>query len=134
MNKPYAIIFFGFLAVIMGIGDDKTELIPSEIKLTIGFLAIGYGIYLIYRPKEKFTESSSTSERKKTDKKIRPSYVYLGIGVLTMKLTQYLITNNDNILSFWIIIIGIIGFSISLYGLKIFFKERREKKESGSIE
>lgn len=133
MNKPYAIIFFGILAIVIGIGKDETEFIPSELKLTIGILLIAYGIYLIYGFKEKVIKSDSTSDKKVIFKKIRPSYVYLGTGVLTMKLTQYLITKNDHILTFWIVLIGIIGFIITIYGLKLFFKERKDKKESGSI-
>lgn len=117
----------------MGIGDNKGELIPSWIKLFTGLLAITYGLYLLYGPKVKANESESESN-KTVSKNTRPSHSYLIVGVLLMSLTKYLIKNNDFILNFWIIIVGISGLTISIYGLIMFFKERRDKKESGSIE
>jgi len=134
MKKTYGILFFGCLAVLTGIGDDKSEIIPSGVKISIGFLAIGYGTYLMYNTKEKTFKSEFIKNENLERKKTRPSYFYLTIGVLLMSLTKYLIRKNDYIMSFWIIVVGICGFAISIYGLIIFFREKREKKDSGSIE
>ena len=68
MKNPYAIIFFGVLAILMGIGKDKTELIPSELKLTIGIILIVYGIYLIYKPSTKNTETENVTKKNKKSK------------------------------------------------------------------
>lgn len=131
MNKPYAIIFFGFLAIIMGIGKNETELIPSELKLSIGILLIVYGIYLIYKPSSKNTEFETLT--KKPAKK-RRSYIYLAIGVLLLKSPDFFDPNNPYELNLIKILILILGFGFVIYGLNLFFKEKREKQESGSIE
>jgi putative Mn2+ efflux pump MntP len=131
MNKPYAIIFFGFLAVLMGIGKDKTELIPSELKLTIGLLLIGYGIYLTYKPT---TENTKTKTLTKKQAKKGRSYIYLAIGVLLLKSPRFFDPNNPYSMSFTKILIWVFGFGFVIYGLTLFFKEKRDKQESGSIE
>lgn len=128
MNKPYAIIFFGFLAILMGIGKNETELIPSELKLTVGILLIVYGIYLIYKPTSENTEFKTLT--KKTAKQ-RRSYIYLAIGVLLLKSPVFFDPNNPYELNFIKILILIFGFGFVIYGLNLFFKEKRE---SGSIE
>ena len=101
MNKSYSIIFFGILAVAMGIGNDESKFIPSELKLIIGFSAIAYGIYLIYKPKGRVLESTDDSDKKVANKKSKPSKIYLAVGVLFLVLTKYLIMSNDYILNFW---------------------------------
>ena len=131
MNKSYAIILFGFLAVLMGIGKNKTELIPSELKLTFGILLIIYGIYLIYKPS---TESSETETLTKKQTKKRTSYIYLAIGALLLKSPDFFDPNNPYELNFIKILVYIFGFGFVIYGLNLFFKEKREKRESGSIE
>jgi hypothetical protein len=131
MNKPYTIIFFGFLAVLMGIGKDKTELIPSELKLTIGLLLIGYGIYLTYKPTAENTKTKTLT--KKQAKKGR-SYIYLAIGVLLLKSPRFFDPNNLYTMSFTKILMSVFGFGFVIYGLNLFFKEKRDKRESGSIE
>jgi uncharacterized membrane protein YfcA len=127
MKTPYAIIFTGFLAIIMGIGKDQNELIPSEIKWLVGILLIPYGIYMLYKPD---TENSKT----KALTKIRQSYIYMGIGVLLLKLPKIIDPNNPYGLNFIKIVLYIFGFGFVIYGLYLFFKERKDKRESGSIE
>ena len=136
MDKSYVLIFFGCLALLMGVGGGKGEFIPSWLKLYAGFIAIAYGIYLRYGQKEKtdVPQSELNYEKRIASKTARPSYSYLIVGVLLLSFTKYLINSNDYILDFWTIIVGISGLTISIYGLNMFFKERREKKESGSIE
>ena len=131
MNKPYAIILFGFLAVLMGIGKNEAELIPSELKLTFGILLIIYGIYLIYKPS---TENSETESLTKKQSKKRSSYIYLAIGALMLKSPDFFDPNNPYELNFIKVLVYIFGFGFVIYGLNLFFKEKREKRESGSIE
>lgn len=131
MNKPYAIIFFGFLAVIMGIGKDKTELIPSELELIIGISLIVYGIYLIYKPNDESTETE-TLTIKQPEK--GHSYIYLAIGVVLLKSPSFFDPNNPYELNFIKILVLVFGFGFVIYGLKLFFKEKRDKRESGSFE
>lgn len=131
MNKPYAIILFGFLAILMGIGKNETELIPSELKLTFGILLIVYGIFLIYKPT---TQNSETEILTKKQTKKRRSYIYLAIGALLLKSPDFFDPNNPYELNFIKVLVYIFGFGFVIYGLNLFFKEKREKQESGSIE
>ncbi|REG83355.1 MntP/YtaF family protein [Winogradskyella sediminis] len=131
MNKPYAIIFFGFLAVIMGIGKNASEFIPSELKLTLGIALIAYGIYLIYKPTSEKTNSQTLT--KKLPKKGR-SYVFLAIGILLLKSPDFFDPDNPYEMNFIKILIFVLGIGFVIYGLNLFFKEKRKKRESGSIE
>ncbi|MEO0504690.1 MAG: hypothetical protein AAF090_00965 [Bacteroidota bacterium] len=136
MNKSLLYIFFGCLAIAMGVGNDLGEFIPSWAKLSIGVVAIGYGIYLSYFQKEKAhnPQSDRISGTEGTNKKARSSYTYLTAGVLLLSFSKYLNQENDYRLDFWNIIVWTAGLSLCIYGLYLFFKERREKKESGNIE
>tara|TARA_R110002033_G_C3732731_1_gene224176 strand:- start:91 stop:486 length:396 start_codon:yes stop_codon:yes gene_type:complete len=131
MKNPYTIIFFGFLAVLMGIGKDKTELIPSELKLIFGLLLIAYGIYLIYKPS---TEKTGIETLTKKQAKKGRSYIYLTIGVLLLKSPDFLEPDNRYELNFIKILIFVLGIGFVIYGLNLFFKEKKDKRESGSIE
>ncbi|SFZ95291.1 hypothetical protein SAMN05428642_1242 [Flaviramulus basaltis] len=131
MNKPFAIIFFGFLAVIMGIRKSASELILSELKLTIGIALIAYGIYLIYKPTSENNNSKTLT--KKQPKKER-SYIFLAIGILFLKSPSFFDPDHEYGLNFIKIFVSIIGFGLVIYGLNLFFKEKREKRKSGSIE
>jgi uncharacterized membrane protein YfcA len=131
MNKPYAIIFFGFLAIVMGIGKDESELIPSELKLIFGILLIAYGLYLIYKPTSETTENKIRTISKY---KTRRSYMYLAIGVLLLKSPDFFDPNNPYELNFIKILVFILGIGFVIYGLTLFFKEKKDKRESGSIE
>ena len=53
MDKSYALIFFGCLAIIMSFGDDTFNFISSEIKGVIGILFIGYGFFKLYKSKRQ---------------------------------------------------------------------------------
>lgn len=119
------------MAIIMGIGNDENEVIPSEIKWLVGILIIAYGVYILYKPK---TENSETKTLTKKSNKIRPSYIYMGIGVLFLKSTKIIDPNNPYDFSFMKIALYIIGFGFVIYGIYLFFKEKKEKRESGSIE
>ena len=131
MNRPYTIIFFGFLAVLMGVGKSTTEFIPSELKLTIGILLIAYGVYLMYKPASADTTPETLI--KKQPRKGR-SYIYLAIGILLLKSPVLFDPNNPYELSVVKVLIYIVGFGTVIYGLNLFFKERREKRENGSVE
>lgn len=48
-RKPYYFIFAGFLFIIMGW--TRGGMIPSEVKILSGILAIAYGGYLLYKKK-----------------------------------------------------------------------------------
>ncbi len=128
MNKPYAIIFFGFLAVLMGIGKNQSELIPSELKLTFGILLIAYGVYLIYKPTNR---NSETQIQTKKQPKKRRSYIYLAIGVLLLKSPDFFDPDNPYELNFIKILVFVCGLGFVIYGLNLFFKEKRKKRESG---
>ena len=127
MKTSYTIIFIGLLAVLMGIGEDKTELIPSDLKLTIGLLLIAYGIYLTYKPSSKNKKTITPTKIKK-----RYSSIYIIIGAILIKSPRFIEPRYD--LTTPKIIMYVFGFIIIIYGLILFFKEKREKKESGSIE
>lgn len=78
MDKSYVYIFFGFLAIAMGIGGDQGEIIPSWTKLSIGFVAIAYGIYLKYGVKKADQLESNLNPGKRTEgKSSKPSYIYI---------------------------------------------------------
>jgi putative Mn2+ efflux pump MntP len=131
MKNPYAIIFFGFLAIIMGIGKDENVLIPSEIKWLVGIVLITYGIYMIYKPN---TENSETKTLTKKPTKIRQSYIYMGIGVLLLKSPKFIDPNNPYELNFMKIVLFVSGLGFAIYGIYLFFKEKKVKSESGSNE
>ncbi|MEL6303669.1 MAG: hypothetical protein AAFQ20_02660 [Bacteroidota bacterium] len=136
MDKSLLYFFFGCLAIAMGFGSDQGEFIPSWAKLGIGVAAIGYGIYLKYGSKTMKGESQSSpnSISATTAKKARPSYAYLTVGVLLLSFSKYLSYENGYLWDFWTIAVWTAGFALCIYGLYLFFKERREKKESGNIE
>ncbi|MEM8763746.1 MAG: hypothetical protein AAGD88_08035 [Bacteroidota bacterium] len=136
MDKSLLYIFFGCLAIAMGFGNDQGEFIPSWAKLAIGVAAIGYGIYLNYFHKVKTygTQSNPNSDTRSKSKKARPSYAYLTVGVLLLSFSKYLNQKNEFLLDFWTITVWIAGLALCIYGLYLFYKERREKKESGNIE
>ncbi|MEO1486149.1 MAG: hypothetical protein AAFU57_10390 [Bacteroidota bacterium] len=136
MNKSLTYIFFGCLAIAMGVGSDQGEFIPSWAKLSMGILALGYGIYLNYSHKTKARANASDSNLNKriASNKVRPSYTYLTIGVLLLSFSKYLNQENDYRLDFWNIVVWTAGLALCMYGLYLFFKERRKKKESGDIE
>ena len=136
MNKSLLYIFFGCLAIAMGFGNNSGEVIPSWAKLGIGVVVIGYGIYLNYFQKVKTNnpQSDRISSTKGTSKKARPSYAYLTVGVLLLSFSNYLNQENEYLLNFWTIAVWTVGLALSMFGLYLFFKERREKKESGNIE
>ncbi|MEL7268987.1 MAG: hypothetical protein AAGL34_05405 [Bacteroidota bacterium] len=136
MNKSLLYIFFGCLAIAMGFGSNSGEVLPSWSKLSIGILALGYGIYLNYSHKTQTRANASDSNLNKriASNKVRPSYTYLIIGVLLLSFSKYLNQENDYRLDFWNIVVWTAGLSLCIYGLYFFFKERREKKESGNIE
>ena len=92
MNKSLLYIFFGSLAIAMGVGSDQGEFIPSWAKLSIGILALGYGIYLNYSHKIQARANASDSNLNKriTSKKARFSYAYLTVGVLLLSFSKYL--------------------------------------------
>lgn len=82
----------------------------------------------------------STSEKinsqtltKKLPKK-RRSYIFLAIGILLLKSPDFFESDNPYGLNFINILIFVLGIGFVIYGLNLFFKEKREKRESGSIE
>ena len=134
MKSPYTIIFFGFLAILMGLGDDKTQIFPSEIKLSIGILFIIYGIFLLY--KNNISKSIEGKSKLEIGKKYikRHSYIYLAIGALLLKTPSFLFPDTYLELNLTVISIYIIGSSFLIYGLNMFLKEKKMKQESGSVE
>lgn len=117
----------------MGIGKEQSELIPSELKLSIGIFLVAYGVYLIYKPTSKKAEHQI--QTKKQPKKGR-SYIYLAIGVLLLKSPDLFAPNNpyENEMNLIDILGFVFGFGFVIYGLNLFFKEKRKTRESGSIE
>ncbi|MCB7480296.1 hypothetical protein [Christiangramia sediminis] len=87
MKNPYAIIFSGFIFILMGIGDNQIEIIPSEIKLISGFLIICYGIFLFNKNNSKNDKSIVENKRKF---KTRYSFIYLAIGALLLKSSKFI--------------------------------------------
>ncbi|RKS42505.1 hypothetical protein BC962_3263 [Gillisia mitskevichiae] len=134
MKSPYTIIFFGILSILMGLGDDQNEIIPSEIKFSTGVLFIIYGIFLLYKNNNSGrVKGNSKSEIGKKYIK-RYSFIYLAIGALLVKTPSFLFPDTYLELNLTVISIYIIGSGFLIYGLNMFLKEKRLKKESGFIE
>ena len=111
----------------MGIGQVKSELIPSELKLIIGILLIAYGIYLTYNAPAQNKKPKSWNVIKKGR-----SYIFLIIGAILIKTPRFIEPRYE--LTTLKIIMYFFGFLAVVYGLILFFREKKEKKESGSIE
>jgi len=47
--NPYLIIFLGVLFLVMAWTSDKASMIPSIFKWLSGFVAIAFGLYLLYK-------------------------------------------------------------------------------------
>lgn len=131
MKNPYALIFFGFLAILMGFGDNEAEIIPSEIKFITGFAIIIYAIFLLYRSNFK---NKINNEEVKKKFNAKNSYIYLALGALLLKSPKLIFPNHYLELNFIIISLYLLGFGFLIFGLNLFLKEKRRKKESGSIE
>ena len=131
MKNPYVLIFFGFIAILMGFGDNKAEIIPSEIKFITGFLIIIYAIFLLYENNFK-NEKPNEEDRKKFNTK--NSYIYLALGALLLKSPKLIFPDHYLDLNFIIISLYLSGFGFLIFGLNLFLKEKRREKESGSIE
>mgnify|MGYP003127979947 CR=1 FL=1 len=134
MKSPYTIIFFGILSILMGLGNDQNNIIPSEIKLCIGVLFIIYGIFLMYKNNNSGrVKGNSKSEIGKKYIK-RYSFIYLAVGALLLKTPSFLFPDTYLELNWIVISIYIIGSGFLIFGLNIFLKEKRLNQESGSIE
>ena len=123
------LIYFGLFIILLGLGDDTGKLIPSWVAFLAGGFALVYGTYLHYRIDNKVL---SISKNWAFDWKELPSKVYIVIGILIMRMYRLIdyINENFEIMMFFFAI----GISLTLYGLKLHFKEKREKRESGNIE
>ncbi|WP_299333939.1 hypothetical protein [uncultured Psychroserpens sp.] len=131
MNKPFSLIFFGFLAVIMSIGTNDNELIPSEIKLIFGVVLIVYGIYFM---SVSSNQNTTTKSLPKSLKKSGRSYIFMALGILLLKSPTFLYPDESYAWNIVVICVTILGFAFLFYGLNLFLKGKKDKRESGSIE
>ncbi len=51
-RKPYYFLFAGALFIIMSFSGSEGKMIPSEVKMISGILALAYGAYLLYQKKQ----------------------------------------------------------------------------------
>lgn len=51
-RKPYYFLFGGILFIIMSFSGSEGKMIPSEVKMITGILAIAYGGYLLYKKRQ----------------------------------------------------------------------------------
>ncbi|MDF0708528.1 hypothetical protein [Flagellimonas okinawensis] len=129
MDKPSTFIYTGLFIIVLGLGDDKGRLIPNEYVWILGGLGLIYGIFLQLKQEGKIFPANTEW---KFDIRKLPSKAYIIIGVGLLKMNRY-IDVVDQYLELNIIA-TIVGALIMLYGLSIFFREKRIKKESGNIE
>jgi len=129
MKKIYAILFLGFLVTIMGLNNDETPLVNNNLKLIIGIMILIYGSYLYYTiDKSTITNIDKTKKNIQTSHKNK-SYLFLIVGVILLRSIKWINKNNPsdlNILKFILLAIGIVAV---IYGLILFFKEKKESIE-----
>jgi len=51
-RKPYYFLFAGALFIIMSFGGSEGKMIPAEVKMISGIVAIAYGVYILYQKKK----------------------------------------------------------------------------------
>ncbi|WP_282075639.1 hypothetical protein [Maribacter aquivivus] len=129
MKTSSQLIYFGLFITLLGFGDNSGKLIPSWITFLIGGLALFYGIYLYYKAENKLF---SLNNDWKFDWRALSSKVYIVIGILILRMDRFIDYINENFILD--ILHSVVGFALMLYGLNLFFKEKREKKGSGNIE
>ncbi|MBC72472.1 MAG: hypothetical protein CMH47_09395 [Muricauda sp.] len=129
MDKPSTFIYTGLFIIVLGLGDDKGRLIPNEYVWILGGLGLIYGIFLQLKQEGKIFPVSTEW---KFDLRKLPSKAYIIIGVGLLKMNRY-IDVVDQYLELNIIVTSV-GALITIYGLRVFFREKRIKKESGNIE
>ena len=129
MDKPSTFIYTGLFIIVLGLGDDKGRLIPNEYVWILGGLGLIYGIFLQLKQDGKIFPVSTEW---KFDLRKLPSKAYIIIGVGLLKMNRY-IDVVDQYLELNIIVTSV-GALITIYGLRVFFREKRIKKESGNIE
>ena len=129
MKTSSQLIYFGLFITLLGFGDNTGKLIPSWITFSTGGFALIYGIYLHYKLDNKIF---SLKNDWKFDWRKLSSKVYIVLGILILKMDRFIDFINDNFILDSLLFV--IGFALMLYGLNLFFKEKRERKESGNIE
>lgn len=129
MNKPSTFIYTGLFIIVLGLGDDKGRLIPNEYVWILGGLGLIYGIFLQLKQEGKIFPANTEW---KFDLRKLPSKAYIIIGVGLLKMNRY-VDVVDQYLELNIIVTSVGAFTM-LYGLSIFFREKRIKKESGNVE
>ena len=129
MDKPSTFIYTGLFIIVLGLGDDKGRLIPNEYVWILGGLGLIYGIFLQLKLEGKIFPANAEW---KFDLRKLPSKAYIIIGVGLLKMNRY-IDVVDQYLELNIIVTSV-GALITIYGLRVFFREKRIKKESGNIE
>ena len=129
MDKPSTFIYTGLFIIVLGLGDDKGRLIPNEYVWILVGLGLIYGIFLQLKQEGKIFPANTEW---KFDLRKLPSKAYIIIGVGLLKMNRY-VDVVDQYLELNIII-SVVGALIMLYGLSIFFREKRIKKESGNVE
>ncbi len=115
--------------MLLGLGDDNAQLIPNEVVLLCGGLALAYGIFLQLKLDKKIIPSRSELE---FDIRKLPSKVYLIIGIVFIRLNRFVDFIDQNMEVN--LAVTLIGIAITFYGLNLFFREKRINRESGNIE
>tara|TARA_R110000751_G_scaffold130263_1_gene232244 strand:- start:995 stop:1384 length:390 start_codon:yes stop_codon:yes gene_type:complete len=129
MKTSSQLIYFGLFVILLGFGDNTGKLIPSWVSFLTGGFALIYGAFLHYKMDNKIL---SISKDWNFDWKTLSSKVYIIIGILLMRMNRFVDYLDEH---FEVdIFFSIIGGIFAIYGLKLHFIEKREKRESGNIE
>jgi len=120
-------VFIGIIYIAMSFGDDSQDLFSNELELIFGIILIATAIFLTIKNKKKDGVS------KFENIPIRKSYIYILIGILFIKG----IATNKSLLSFFsidnvyvILLLMAIGMIITIYGLRLFFQEKKQIKNN----
>ena len=126
-NSFIYLVFIGIIYIAMSFGDDSQDLFSNELELIFGIILIATAIFLTIKNKKKDGVS------KFENIPIRKSYIYILIGILFIKG----IATNKSLLSFFsidnvyvILLLMAIGMIITIYGLRLFFQEKKQIKNN----
>jgi len=114
---------------LLGFGDDSGKVIPAWFAFATGGFAIFYGLYLRYKIDDKIFKI--TKDWKFNWKNIS-SDVYLTLGILCMRMNRLVDAVDKNVKLH--LLFAFIGLALICYGIQLFLKEKKEKKESGNLE
>lgn len=129
MKTASIAIYSGLIIILFGFGDDKGKIFPSWLYFLVGGISLIYGFYLHYKLDNKLFK---ITENWSLDWKKISSKIYIIFGIILIQLNK-LVDIIDEIIEIKVFFL-IVGAIFTIYGLKLHFKEKRDKKDSGNIE